>query len=753
MHSDPRVARVWPSLPDGQVYVQQTLAGGDYLSTGTFPSHAVDRQGRGRTVANVAQVTSLFFDADLLTLYDAAREAKGAVLEARAADRKARLYRAPDAVVTGFKALLLDEFLPVLDVVLGAPPTLVVDSGWGFHAHYAIDPAIGTRVAVLGSIMQALLREANRRAADVAMSLRPQLCVSACFDATFDVGARLARLPGSKNTKARGKVRSVDVVTATRTVLGADELHWLQEQYVTVEEAPGDPTAVPTVSRPAQTSTADADFRAMRLLDGRTWQQVVEAISPGERLKVVCPFGGTTVGSGFFAVEPDGRSRYWSSPTSTTYWNSYASDAQRPGLVTLVRNPGRDGQEGRIQNTVTNLCNMLDGDDTFDLWYDEFAQREMDGTRMVDDSVWVNVVSHMETAYGWHWRVGKELLFSAVEQVARRRSRNPVVDHLKSLRWDGCDRAHLWLSEVLGVEDTDLHRAYARRWLIGLVARAMQPGCKLDTVLVLAGPQGFGKSTVFREWMKLPGLGDELFSDTRFNLRDKDAYLQLYSAWLYEDAELAGSATADQETKKAFLASAMDRIRPPFGRKVRTYRRHTVVVGTTNESEFLRDRTGSRRYWVVQTPADPKEANLQWLDDWRGQLLSEAVVRYSRGEQWWLTAEETHLQRQGNEAFEWVDWYTECAQVAFLGNSGTWAHRFTVSAFAAAIDGRINPQQKGLSLASSLRRAGFQKRRSGGITYYYRTSTNTSGIGDGLTAVEAANRATGAGLHVVNNRA
>jgi hypothetical protein len=741
MHSDPQVARVWPSPPAGSTYVTQTLTGGDYTSTGQFPVHAVDAAGRGRTVDNVARVTSLFFDADLLTLFDAAREAKGAVLEPRAADRKRRLYQAPDAVVTGFKALLRDEFLPVLEALVGAPPTLVVDSGWGFHVHFALEADVGERVEPLRALMQALLREANRRAADVALTLRPQLQVSATFDATFDVGARLARIPGTLNLKAPGKVREVEVVSSSRTVLDTEVIARLQQQFVTPEEAPSDPNSVPQVSRPTETTTVQADFRAMRLVDGRTWQQVVEALAPGERLKVVCPFGGTTVGSGFFALEADGRARYWSGPTSTTYWNTHQTQVQRPGLATLVRDPGRNGAPGRIQNTVTNLTTMLEHDDTFDLWYDAFAQREMDGTTMVDDRVWVNVVSHMEAAYDWRWRVGRELLFSTVEAVARQRSRNPVVDYLNSIRWDGCDRAHRWLSEVLRIEQTDLLKAYSLRWCIGLVARALQPGCKLDTSLVLTGPQGFGKSTIFREWMNLPGLGDELFSDTRFNLKDKDSYLQLHSCWLYEDAELAGSSTADQETRKAFLASAMDRIRPPFGRKVRTYRRHTVVVGTTNEQEFLRDRSGSRRYWVVEVPGHPDGANLEWLRDWRGQILAEAVVRYSRGEQWWLTPEESALQRKGNRDYEWRDWYTECAEVARLANAGGWAHRFTVAQFSQAIDTRINPQQKGLSLAAALRRAGFQKKRSGGVTYYFADNNNPRGRGDGLHAVEAVNRA------------
>ena len=163
-------------------------------------------------------------------------------------------------------------------------------------------------------------------------------------------------------------------------------------------------------------------------------------------------------------------------------------------------------------------------------------------------------LQHMCTAYDWHWRPGRELIWSTIEQVCKDRTRNPVRDYLKGLSWDGVPRCDRWLIDTFGVEDNDVHRTYALRWCIGLVARVFEPGCKLDTMLVLTGPQGAGKSTAFRRWATVPEVG-ELFSDTRFNLRDKDAYLQIYSAWLYEDAELSGYNAADKEARKGFLSS------------------------------------------------------------------------------------------------------------------------------------------------------------------------------------------------------
>jgi predicted P-loop ATPase len=250
--------------------------------------------------------------------------------------------------------------------------------------------------------------------------------------------------------------------------------------------------------------------------------------------------------------------------------------------------------------------------------------------------------------------------------------------------------------------------------------------------LVLTGPQGFGKSSLFREWASIPDVG-ELFSDTRFNMKDKDAYLQLYMAWIYEDAEMSGHSSADKEVRKGFLSSQVDRIRPPFGRKVRTFKRHTVIVATSNERNILRDSTGDRRYWVVQVPKTG-QADLEWLRRHKGQLFAEAVHRFKAGEPWWLTREEEALRSKNNEAFRYVDWYTECAGIVYRANQGGPRNRFTVSQFARAIDDHINPQARGLSLSAALLRVGFERTRSNGTTWYEKMGTCT-GNNNGLNAI------------------
>ena len=742
-HPDTRIRAVWPTPPEGCTYVEQTLKGGDYISTGFFHRGTVDHKGRGRSVENCQGVTSLFFDLDLLGLVDAARLARGQALPDKAADRKEHMYHIPEEQRQAFLDLLLQDVGGILESVIGEPPTLTICSGWGFHFHYAVQEVMRQEKAALQALHAAIVDECNRQASELAQTFHPPLTTyHKAFDRTHDVGARLARAPGSMNTKCQWRLQEVEVIAASPTVLTSDLVGRLSAQWVKQgqlsanDKAAAAPSPVPSRKRPRQTRSVDVDFRSQRLADGRSWQQLADALAPGERLKVICPFGGASVGSGFFHRESDGRVRYYSAPQACTYWNSYRPSST-PGLADLQRHPpAKNGTQGKVMNTMTNLHAMLTHDAAFSLWFDEFRQCEMDGHEVIDDGVWVRVVTHMEQAYQWQWRIGKEMLFAAVEYVCRQSARNPVQAYVKALKWDGCPRIDRWLLEVCHTDDLPIFRVYAAKWVVGLMARLFSPGCQLHACMLLTGPQGWGKSSVWREWANWPGVED-LYSDTRFNIRDKDTYLQLYSALIYEDAEMAGSSTADQETRKAFITSAVDRFRPPFGRKMRTYRRHTVITMTSNEQDVLRDRTGSRRYWVV--PCQGKAAGLEWLRKYRDQLLAEAYTYYQQGQQWWLTAEESAMQRKANGDFQYRDWFSQCAAAAWEANKGGQRNRFTVGEFSRAIDRNLSPQRFGLSLSSALHAAGFRRYRSGGATFYYKPGEST-GNETGLLAISQLTR-------------
>jgi hypothetical protein len=756
MSRDSRVVRVWPHPPEGLQYVQQTLPGGQYISTGMFSPKHVDERGRGRSFDNVQRVTSLFFDLDLLGLYDSARSARGSVLETKVAERKAKLYSEKPVVLAAFRRLLRTEFLSILEDVVGQPPTLVVDSGWGYHAHYAVAYEMQQEKHALRTIAAAIIDEANRRCADRARTMTPPLLYDAAFDATHDVGARLARMPGSVNTKSAGEHRKVEVVNGSPTLLDQEALLYLQREYVRQAQLPtgvpggaADDSAmsVPTPARPQKSRAIDVDFRSMSLPDGRGWQQIAMSLAPGERMKVVCPFGGSTVGSGFFACEPDGRVRYYSGPTDTTYWNTYTAPA-RNGRADLVRGPDRKGQPGPILKTITNLLRMFREDEHFHLWYDAFSEREMDGDRPLTDTDWVRVLTHMDTVYQWGWRPSKDQVFSTMEYVCKENTRNPVRDYMDDLQWDGVPRMDRWLAEVCHVEDINLHRVYSRKWCIGVIARLFDPGVKHDCVLQIAGRQGFGKSTVFRKWVEIDGLPD-LFTDTRINLKDKDSYMVLYSCLLYEDQEGSSLRGSDYNARKSFLSSQVDRFRKPFGRKVETFKRHTVIVSTSNDEATLVDPTGDRRWWCVRVP-DEASANLEWLDQWRDQMWAEAVVAYKAGESWWLDQGQDAARAHANEDFRYLDWYTQCAAMVAESNGRGRANGFTIGQFAKAIGDKVDPYRSGRKLSSALYSQGFQRLRSNGLTKYFLPGEAQHNY-NGLSAIAGLTKPTATMQAVVNH--
>jgi len=206
---------------------------------------------------------------------------------------------------------------------------------------------------------------------------------------------------------------------------------------------------------------------------------------------------------------------------------------------------------------------------------------------------------------------------------------HPIAEHLRSLKWDGMPRVNDMLTRYFKAEDSELHRAFAKCWMVSAVARAMEPGSKVDTALILVGSQGARKSTACRV---LAG-SDDLYSDTLLDFNSKDLYESLYGVWIYELAELDSFGAKEQPKVKAVLSSRKDRYRRPYAKGPEARKRQAVFIGTTNEAEFLGDRTGSRRFWPVRVG----KVDIEALEKDRDALWAEAVMLYDAGEQWWLS--------------------------------------------------------------------------------------------------------------------
>jgi len=224
--------------------------------------------------------------------------------------------------------------------------------------------------------------------------------------------------------------------------------------------------------------------------------------------------------------------------------------------------------------------------------------------------------------------VSVDVTGQAIEAVARECPFHPVRTYLKDLTWDGTSRLESWLSEYLGVDPSPYAAAVGSRWMISAVARVFEPGSKADCCLILEGEQGIRKSTA------LCILAEPWFTDEIADLGSKDAALQTRGVWVIEIAELDSMSRSEVGRIKAFMSRAIDRFRPPYGKRLITSPRQCVFAGSVNHGTYLRDETGGRRFWPVECKAAVIDTD--GLAVIRDQLWAEATYLYFEGKPWWL---------------------------------------------------------------------------------------------------------------------
>jgi predicted P-loop ATPase len=218
----------------------------------------------------------------------------------------------------------------------------------------------------------------------------------------------------------------------------------------------------------------------------------------------------------------------------------------------------------------------------------------------------------------------------AVELVARDRTYHPVKDYLADCEWDGIERLNTLMAAYFGAKHTPYGAAIGRKLMIAAVARIIEPGCKVDTLVVLEGKQGLGKSTAIR------ALFQPWFTDEIADLGSKDAAMQCAGAWCIEIAELDAMSKAEVSKVKAFLSRTADRFRPPYGRHVIERPRSCIFFGSTNTRDYLKDATGARRFYPLAVGAEAP-IDVEGLSRDRNLLWAEAVEAYNKGEPWWFT--------------------------------------------------------------------------------------------------------------------
>lgn len=227
----------------------------------------------------------------------------------------------------------------------------------------------------------------------------------------------------------------------------------------------------------------------------------------------------------------------------------------------------------------------------------------------------------------WNIRSSANKIADVLGGVMRKHPFHPVIDYLETCVWDGKPRVERLLIDYLGAEDNVYTRAVTRKTLAAAVARVYEPGIKFDYMLTLVGEQGLGKSMLFSK------LAGEWFSDSITSIHGKEGYEALHGVWIVEMAELAAARKSESEAIKQFISKRVDRYRQAYGKRVEEFRRQCIIIGTTNEHDFLKDKTGNRRFWPV--PVSRSRMKKQWSDlesQEVAQLWAEAVAIYRSGE-------------------------------------------------------------------------------------------------------------------------
>jgi predicted P-loop ATPase len=257
-----------------------------------------------------------------------------------------------------------------------------------------------------------------------------------------------------------------------------------------------------------------------------------------------------------------------------------------------------------------------------------------------DDS---GLAIYLEKILGFQSR---EKIEHALNQCAAKNSFNPVTDYLNSLTWDGIKRLDTLFIDYLGAADTPYVRAVTRKSFVAAVARAMQPGIKYDTMPVLTGAQGLGKTTLIQK------MGKSWFTNSIESFEGKDAAELLQDVWIVEVGEMSAYKKSDLEVIKGFLSRTEDQYRAAYARKAEKHPRRCVFFGTSNRYDYLKDSTGGRRFWPVDVGVQQPTKNVFTdLDKEVDQIWAEAVTYWRIGEPLILTGElleEAKRQQEGH---------------------------------------------------------------------------------------------------------
>lgn len=577
--------------------------------------------------------------------------------------------------------------------VVGQAPTIVTDSGHGYHLLWWLLPEQGYRSdegaggwKAAKEMQTALVYEINRRA---GYSL---------VDEQVSSTNELLRVPGTYNTKpgvpAPRLVRQLLRDTSRRLDLKGLSSRLLPSRptRATQPGASKNKSAHSRSEEPFQQRRID--FSRLVLPDPRcpsrlrTLRDIAEdneqewqVDSEGRQRLSKCPCPETGSLEGAFLIRRDQHEvERWDSSRHVLRSNAARiSWVDTAGYAHGLETVGRIGAR-TVRASLTSLTRALRGDSTAPLLRMCARQGSVQALDPTGHRAWQSteagliedVGSWMFDRYGVTPEIG--VIKAGIRAVTV--EHDPALEYLQALQsfvYDGRDYiAQMVQAMQVKTPDEALAITYMKKWLTAAVARTLEPGCQVHSILVLRGEQAANKTSWLRVLANIPGYDG--YGAIEMDTGRADLVRLMRRAWLVEWSEMSGASRAEQEKLKAFITEASDSIVPKYQERAVDYPRRSVVAATTNSTQVLRDATGDRRFWCIDAEVYPNRA---WMMEHRDRIWRQALSLYEapltegedRSARWFLTPEEDASRREANEFFREMDPYEDLVRIAVSGCS------------------------------------------------------------------------------------
>jgi len=292
-------------------------------------------------------------------------------------------------------------------------------------------------------------------------------------------------------------------------------------------------------------------------------------------------------------------------------------------------------ERGGVRNSIHNVQVIVNNDPYFvgNWWTEEWDGKFQVNDQPAGETEIFNARVHLSKQ--WGLEVSDEMMYKALDACLPRR--NSIQEWLKGLKWDGVPRFDRLAAEVFKLPNNPYVSEVLRLLMTGMVARALDPGCKFDYCVILRGPQGVGKTLFFEKLARDRYV--MLYSRTT---QDKDILGAVATGWIVSIEELFDSRASLKELK-SMISATTDTWRKPYHREMQSQPKRCVLVGTTDAgADFLDDMAGYRRFLIIE--CGKEKFNLDLMEEMRDQLFAEAINYWRTNPSWYQLSKEALVE-------------------------------------------------------------------------------------------------------------